>query len=765
MKLIDRIMREPVQIAFGRGGGGRALDVAPEADHVQIGASGLLSLFPAANPVNAGVMTAADKVKLDGIPEGGGALPPPPPSEYETVAQFSGASIEPSVNLIRVGGYHLSGDGGAALYVRAASQPAHGGRVQSADGAWWELADDRVRPEMYGAVGDGVTDDSAAMMAMADHARARGFLDAVLAGSKIYCYTVPQFLCSIPRVVIDGNGAGFRNISGGDTDTNFLENYVGLAFNSAFMTQGPAWYNGSLTPFVFGQLIETVAAGSFTVTVAASEGSPDVSVGDRVLVYGFDAQSSASFPPNARFFEYATVTAVSGTDVTLDAPLAYSYDADWTEDLGASLYGKPRLLSLHRSDFREIDFLHLKDLRILTNPAWTAPGATAERNGRMTVAGCRHGLLENVEVAGGCYPSQAESLHFLGGRVGVTTETDKVIGKIRFENWRCAKHALGTGARTMEFVNCRITDGFNASPQDSLVIDGGELRGKAEGSSSALLALNHRTRRIALKGGARFHVDEVSRISFTTQVNKSVTVDVVDAQTVDMALASYTASQISRAITVGGRLYDADGAPAMRVTRMPYLSGGRVRIEGFFLKDLANGDTLYAGLFEELDIRGGIFDGPYGHQIRATGLTSQTLPIPNRMLSERHGEGFWIFNSDDIDPGMQTARFFAPGHRVSVARVVIDVVKPYTGLDTYAQVQLRDWPGPNPNPWATVNLKLAGRRVLDVGGVSGALSNDTLNGIGSDPVALFNVQGAPGGSVTDAAEAAVWNIRIEGSQI
>lgn len=764
MKLIDRINRTPVAVSFGRRGGGGALQVTPAPDFVQIASGGAEpALLTPADPVNAGVMSAADKIKLDQL-AAGSILPPAPPGEYETIAQVKATGIEPTVNLVRVGGYNQPGDGGSGHYIRSVTQPIHGGRFQSADGAWWELTERKVTPEMYGAIGDGVADDSVAMMAMADHARIRGFLDCVLAANKTYNYTVPQFLCNIPKIVLDGNGSAFRNIAGGASNATFAENYIGLNFHPAFYSNGPAWYLGSASAYTLGQKIGTVAAGTSVVTVQAAEGAPQVVPGTRVLIYGFDAQSTASFPPNARYFEYVTVAAVNGAQVTLDTPLSYGYDSEWPETLASSLYGKPRMLSLNRPDFREIDSLHIKNLRILRHEGWTASQGTVERNGRLVVGGCRHAIIENVEVAGSCYPMQSETLHFIGGGVAETTEPDKLIGRLRFENWRTKKHILATGVRTLELINCRIKDALNASPQDHLLIDGGSIRGRSDGSSSALLVVNQGTRRVTLRGGVRFNVDEAARVSFFANTLRSAAITVVDGQTIDMTLAAYTSSQISRAIGIGSRLYDTAGAPALRVNRLPYEVSGRVRIEGAFLKTLATNDVLYASLLEEVDLRGALFDGPYGHQIRALPLTAVSSPVPVRMLSNRHGEGFWIITSDDIDAPMATTRFFAPGFRVSVARVVIDVIKPYTGASASCTLLFREYLG-TPNPMAYINLKTAGRRVLDIGGVSGAQAGDTLTGLGTTPVQTFNYQGSPGGAIAQPSDAAVWSIRIEGSQI
>ncbi|MFC0246782.1 hypothetical protein ACFOLL_12915 [Falsochrobactrum ovis] len=60
-------------------------------------------------------------------------------SNFDSVASVEASNIPAPVNYIRTAGYYAAGDGGGALYKRVASEPSHAGKVQSADGAWWEL--------------------------------------------------------------------------------------------------------------------------------------------------------------------------------------------------------------------------------------------------------------------------------------------------------------------------------------------------------------------------------------------------------------------------------------------------------------------------------------------------------------------------------------------------------------------------------------------------------------------------------------------------
>lgn len=59
-------------------------------------------------------------------------------SNADSVAAARLINIPGSVNYIRTAGYAAPGDGGGALYRRVVFEPAHAGKFQSADGAWWE---------------------------------------------------------------------------------------------------------------------------------------------------------------------------------------------------------------------------------------------------------------------------------------------------------------------------------------------------------------------------------------------------------------------------------------------------------------------------------------------------------------------------------------------------------------------------------------------------------------------------------------------------
>lgn len=68
---------------------------------------------------------------------------------FDTVEDLEDTRVLWAVNHVYVAGYYAVGDGGAAHYKRVVSEPDFGG-IQSLDGAWWEITETTVKPEMFG---------------------------------------------------------------------------------------------------------------------------------------------------------------------------------------------------------------------------------------------------------------------------------------------------------------------------------------------------------------------------------------------------------------------------------------------------------------------------------------------------------------------------------------------------------------------------------------------------------------------------------------
>ena len=115
-----------------------------------------------------GAFTSAQIARLEGILAGLGDLTGFEFSEYPSLVTAELADIPDAKTWVATKGYYAAGDGGEALYKKVESEPAHGGKFQSADGAWWEIADRQIATLQTGAAGDDTADDAPATQVAVD---------------------------------------------------------------------------------------------------------------------------------------------------------------------------------------------------------------------------------------------------------------------------------------------------------------------------------------------------------------------------------------------------------------------------------------------------------------------------------------------------------------------------------------------------------------------------------------------------------------------
>jgi hypothetical protein len=141
--------------------------------------------------------------------------------DYDSRTQAAATALPSVVTTVRTGGYATAGDGGDALYKRVGSRPSHAGKFQSADGAWWEIAERTVNPLMFGAVGDGTTDCTAAFQAAAAYANATLDTGELFVPAGVYLISATV---QMGRLSLRGGGAGSRirpTITDGSPVLNF----------------------------------------------------------------------------------------------------------------------------------------------------------------------------------------------------------------------------------------------------------------------------------------------------------------------------------------------------------------------------------------------------------------------------------------------------------------------------------------------------------------------------------------------------------------
>lgn len=177
-----------------------------------------------------------------------------------------------------------------------------------------------VNIDSYGAVGDGVTDDSGAFAAFKAANAGTTPTTLVLTSGKTYFIGGGQgspfdIVAGVTNLVVSGYGAN-------------LKGYQAEAPQAIFELGGQGVQNVSYPPPTGSARLDTVAAGSTTLVLKNLSDASQFSINTYALIAGFDVQGAPSGPPNSHFFEHVYITNISGTTITIQSPLANTYN-DW----------------------------------------------------------------------------------------------------------------------------------------------------------------------------------------------------------------------------------------------------------------------------------------------------------------------------------------------------------------------------------------------------------------------------------------------------
>jgi hypothetical protein len=187
-------------------------------------------------------------------------------------------------------------------------------------------------------------------------------------------------------------GAGGANSATVMQNVNTAGTTDSLAILSNYDFFGDGFYGINVhTPYIFdayGHLIQTTSAGATSVTLLNPSFSSEYYVGRWVLIMSVVQDSTGSYPPNMRYYDFAKVTAINGSTgvITLDTPLVYTHlsnrpydtktlsDAANSSAIGAGQVGPARIVNIDIPIKPIAENFEIDGINFLHNPT-LSPGS------------------------------------------------------------------------------------------------------------------------------------------------------------------------------------------------------------------------------------------------------------------------------------------------------------------------------------------------------------------------------------------------------
>jgi hypothetical protein len=335
----------------------------------------------------------------------------------------------------------------------------------------------RLAAADFGITGDGVSDSTAGLLALRAHLLTdRTRMWEVEFAPGRYLTRAPDWLAGVGRVRLIGYGAILQQKTA---------NAALFAESEPFRTM--AWSEPFVDPVRKhhpGYRIASVEAGEHEVSFLEGGTPAGLAPGAIVFVGGYVQQTAnnhlpledrvaSGWPPNLRFFEYASVRAVDDRSITLARPLTHGYDATWWDYpgdyFGAYKAGAPRLYPCNRPGF-DIPL----DIEMLGFSFARAKGSGAG-SGHIGFKAALHLHLEDCTIQDDlgldCFVQMNDRVTLRRCKLD-DLEIDKCLRYVLIDD--CDLEALtsdGAGALEIEIRRSRIYGDCRVNPRTSVVID------------------------------------------------------------------------------------------------------------------------------------------------------------------------------------------------------------------------------------------------------------------------------------------------------
>jgi hypothetical protein len=283
----------------------------------------------------------------------------------------------------------------------------------------------------YGAVGNGTTDDSQAFADFTADYQDEYVRLTIPPGDYVVGSSSLDLFTGIKKLHVMGYGAS-------TSSTQFQIMGAPLIF--------PAVTAGNEDAYT--ALVASASTGATTLTLLDVADASKFTIGTWALLTGFDLQGFG-YPPNPHFFEFVRITNISGTTITLDDPLRRSYLSTWPDygdASGVTDLGGPATLYALEADW---------DAEI------TWEGFSFEQaEDEFIQLRCRVAKFINCRFPNGAQPLPSIQQYFLvdGGELGaVDMEPDKTVEWCTIKNVRLERiWQQSSSIMHLHIENCQI---------------------------------------------------------------------------------------------------------------------------------------------------------------------------------------------------------------------------------------------------------------------------------------------------------------------